>query len=75
VNEIFCVADLALPGRIVFKACYCHQNFTCHFLFCVFVERGGVREGKEEAKRKKLKKGTNCEVPHYKVCKVSVLLN
>lgn len=64
VNEILCVADLALPGRNVFKACYCHQNFTCHLLFSVFVERKGVREGKGETKRKKLKKGTNCEVPH-----------
>lgn len=53
VNEILCVADLALPGRNVFKACYCHQNFTCHLLFGVFVERRGIREGKERKKQKK----------------------
>jgi hypothetical protein len=52
VNEILCVADLALPGSNVFKACYSYQNFTCHSLFSVFVERGGVREGKERKKQK-----------------------
>jgi hypothetical protein len=52
VSEILCVADLALPGRNVFKACSCHQNFTYHLLFSVFVERGRVREGKERKKQK-----------------------
>ena len=52
VNELLCVADLALPGRNVFSSCYCHQSFTCHLLFSVFVERGGVRDGKERKKQK-----------------------
>jgi len=52
LNEMLCVAYLALPGRNVFKTCYCYQNFTCHLLFIVFVERGGVREGKERKKQK-----------------------
>jgi hypothetical protein len=52
VTEILCVADLALPGRNVFKAGYCHQNFTCHLLFSVFMKRGRVREGKERKKQK-----------------------
>jgi hypothetical protein len=52
VNVILCVLDLALPGRNVIKACYCHQPFTCHLLFSVFVERGGGREVKERKKPK-----------------------
>jgi hypothetical protein len=52
VNVILCVLDLALLGRNVFKACYCHQHFTCHLLVSVFVERGGGREVKERKKTK-----------------------